>query len=96
MEAPRPQPQGGSPTAALNDSSPLLFPGKEADSRRPLCLPTVVPVPGSHLDDDLDLVIWLNMPQNDPGAASNAVSSWGPGLVIRSLRIEGGSGGQHV
>lgn len=54
-------------------SSPLLSPGREVDSWSYLCIPEVTPVPGSRLEDNHDLVIWLNVPKNDPGALSNAL-----------------------
>lgn len=52
------QPQRGPlPFSVLDDGLPPLLPGREIDSRSHLCIPEVTPVPGSHLEDDPDLVI---------------------------------------
>lgn len=71
-----------------------LFPGREIDSRPHLCIPEVTAGAGSHLKEDPDVVSRLSVPTNAQELVKMQVRALG--LVIRILRLDGGSGGLHV
>lgn len=71
-----------------------LFPGREIDSRPRLCIPEVTAGAGSHLKEDPDVVSRLSVSTNAQELVKMQVRALG--LVIRILRLDGGSGGLHV